>query len=520
MNSFLPDLKPVALFDETRVQLFSSGALSEEDNDATLFLSSSVIGGPLECRVTRRALLALDPSARSGAEDHNEEKIRVFISIPPLRTGGATPINRQLLRQLLSCQEGGVLLSHVVLREKMMEQLSHREDFASSLQKLASQLPPRELNKFMIGFHTHILSHLNRYAQGSCVRTDIRTIKTGRIASIDEVAGVVLKQLRLVTISRRGDLSGIYRKNHLSDGGEKHVSKLTCIYGPASLDRQLVLAVAKDTESGRQKSDRFRKSEQRMVALHQLFAQLRATGAPYIVREELSSHMTSGGSVQLASLMECGELGSLSSFDPQQYPMDIRMDVIAQIGKALQDLHSKGLRHGDLNLSNVVLTQTGGRLSCRLIDFGIIPEGLGPCRFFPQVTFLPPEVAFVIQRTGGGFDKPLTSEVDMWLAGDICLYLRTGRSVIGRCAISCLREASEREICSLFDQVESDVNALLGQSHDPFDRLLMRLFSKRPEDRPSAADLLRGTEEWFIRQTPPVEVVPSCTENDIGCILS
>lgn len=154
--------------------------------------------------------------------------------------------------------------------------------------------------------------------------------------------------------------------------------------------------------------------------------------------------------------------------------------VAVSTASALAAIHCAGLIHRDLKPANVMLTLSG----CRVIDFGIARTQDSPGSFVSSGAVLgtpgwmPPEVVT------GGAAAP-ASDVFAW--GCLVAYAGTGRLPFGDGAASAvaLRVMSdEPDLTGLPDALLPSVRAAL---------------SKRPEDRPTAPDLLLA----LVRQAAP-----------------
>ena len=78
-----------------------------------------------------------------------------------------------------------------------------------------------------------------------------------------------------------------------------------------------------------------------------------ASGQPYFVMERVSG----------TNLLEfC---------DARRLAVKARIDLFQQICDAVQHAHQKGIVHRDLKPSNVIVTESDGKLVCKVIDFGI-----------------------------------------------------------------------------------------------------------------------------------------------------
>jgi serine/threonine protein kinase len=160
------------------------------------------------------------------------------------------------------------------------------------------------------------------------------------------------------------------------------------------------------------------------------------------------------------------------------------VDVVAQIGEALDYAHSKGVVHRDLKPSNVMLRTDG---TVKVMDFGIARarhfEGLTVTgAFLGSPEYVAPEAIE---------GRPTDARSDLYSLGVILYETLAGRRpFVGEAAFAVLRQ-------HLTDTPPPPSVVRPGVPLE-LDRLVMRLMSKSPADRPAAADALLVELRGFL----------------------
>ena len=150
--------------------------------------------------------------------------------------------------------------------------------------------------------------------------------------------------------------------------------------------------------------------------------------------------------------------------------------VARQLCDALDHAHEQGIVHRDLKPENVVVVGSGERLIVKLMDFGL---ALSPSAsrltqegaFVGTVFYLAPEQAL---------GQPVDGRADLYALGVVLYELATGR----------LPFDGDDPLLIISQHLHAPVEP--PRAHNPnippdLDSLILRLLSKRPEDRPASA---------------------------------
>jgi serine/threonine protein kinase/tetratricopeptide (TPR) repeat protein len=208
------------------------------------------------------------------------------------------------------------------------------------------------------------------------------------------------------------------------------------------------------------------------------------TGILYLVMEYLAGH----------SLSHWLALGPMSAAQAA--------GLGVQICSGLQAAHGAGIIHRDLKPDNVMLCQAEGFGNLvKLLDFGIARSlrsegGTEPGMVIGTPEYMSPEQAF---------GKTLDARSDLYSLG-ILLY----QMVCGRVPFD-----SEDPIAILVSHRQDPPPSMRGPGTPDlpaeFERLVLKLLSKDPADRPPSAEAVREALQSFLASTshPPVVPVPA-----------
>ncbi len=145
-----------------------------------------------------------------------------------------------------------------------------------------------------------------------------------------------------------------------------------------------------------------------------------------------------------------------------------------QVGDALRYIHSRGLVHGDIKPGNVFVV--GG--VAKVGDFSslvrLVTMSSRLSRFAYTPGFRAPEQAYADLRKKV-IDLGVESRIDVYLLGNLLLYLLTGESVDGEDAIR----------AGVVDEAVSRIK------HEGLRGLIKRMLSPDPLSRPSMEDVVK-----------------------------
>lgn len=160
-------------------------------------------------------------------------------------------------------------------------------------------------------------------------------------------------------------------------------------------------------------------------------------------------------------------------------PLQVR--EVARLGRSVADAiaeaHAHGLVHADLKPDNLVIGRDG---RVRVVDFGLSRlAGEGPSATSGTPEYMAPE------RWRAATPSPA---IDLWALGLILCEALDGKPPL-----------TERELAALA-YAPRPVQPGPVASKAPFAGLLARCLSASPEDRPSAADLVKEFDRWLQGQ--------------------
>jgi serine/threonine protein kinase/tetratricopeptide (TPR) repeat protein len=180
-----------------------------------------------------------------------------------------------------------------------------------------------------------------------------------------------------------------------------------------------------------------------------------------------------------------------SLFDTRPKEIDAILAIVRQICAALEHAHAHGIIHRDLKLENVIMSESG---VATLTDFGlarsdasrISMEGM----IVGTVFYLAPEQAL---------GQPMDGRADLYALGVILYELIAARvPFTGDDPLTIIAQHLHAPVVP-----PSTYNAAVPPW---LDGLILKLLSKRPEDRPdSASEVLRILESEDHGETPEVQ---------------
>lgn len=163
-------------------------------------------------------------------------------------------------------------------------------------------------------------------------------------------------------------------------------------------------------------------------------------------------------------------------------------EVALQIFETIHYLHQRAIVHRDIKLENILYDPKAAKL--KLIDFGICRKHRRRGAKFDMLTitgtlyYRAPEMF-----TGGGYNE----KVDIWAAGVLLYKLVTGRTPF----------ESEYHSQTINNIISSEVKYLpaFEKYSGQLKSLLGKIFTKTPQDRPTAIECLR--DSWLSHHSIP-----------------
>ncbi len=174
----------------------------------------------------------------------------------------------------------------------------------------------------------------------------------------------------------------------------------------------------------------------------------------------------------VTDFVDGGDLRALLSREGP-LPVDVAVDVAAQVLDGLASAHERGVVHCDLKPENVLVTRDGDHLVVRVTDFGIAtllrssPSSTTPSSLVGSPDYMAPEVVE---------GRDLTPAADLYSAGILLYELLSGRTPFaGGPAVAVLRRHVEEPPLRLPDLPGAVWNQLVA------------LLAKDPRRRPPSA---------------------------------
>jgi tetratricopeptide (TPR) repeat protein len=241
------------------------------------------------------------------------------------------------------------------------------------------------------------------------------------------------------------------------------------------LDRDVAVKVLSSTSLGSQGRARLLHEAQAVARLNhpnivKVYDAGKYEGRSYIVMELLTGN---------------------SLFDARPSSIDAILAIVPPICAALQHAHAHGIIHRDLKLENIIISENG---AVSLTDFGLAQssatrgsvEGL----IVGTVYYLAPEQAL---------GQPVDGRTDLYALGVILYELTAGRvPFTGSDPLTIIAQHLHAPVVP-----PSTYNVAVPVW---LDALILKLLSKRPEDRPATAmDVVRMLDEKDTATTPEVQ---------------
>ncbi|MFN0075370.1 MAG: tetratricopeptide repeat protein [Prosthecobacter sp.] len=247
--------------------------------------------------------------------------------------------------------------------------------------------------------------------------------------------------------------------------------------------------------------------------------------------------MTPGGNPYLVTELIHGE--PITQFcDDQKLPLLLRVRLFLQVCDAIQHAHQKGVVHGDLKPSNLlVMWGDDGQPLLKITDFGIV-KALNHTLVTPSGWLRTPAAYLSPEHVGtGGID----ARSDIYALGMLLYELLTGRlpfatpretaehlEDIKRLVCEapkpkpsdCLRTLPKAQLTgiALSRQVENAQIVALMEEH--FDGIVMRALEKNPLERYTTASALANDFQRYLTEAAAMEEPPRMQGSTVGNFVS
>ena len=219
-------------------------------------------------------------------------------------------------------------------------------------------------------------------------------------------------------------------------------------------------------------------------------------GTPYLVMELLRGK-------DLAAELEDGPL-----------TIDAAVDLGRQLTAAVVAIADAGIVHRDIKPQNIVLHHEGDEVVVKLVDFGVSKatrSRLSAATSIPGVVIGTPPYMSPEQVRGDELD----ARSDLYSVGVVLYECLTGR-------LPFEAQSVERLAASILDDAPPSIRDRRPDCPKPLEAIVMRLLSKRREDRPAdprelvrelervaeTAGLETGSTAWLEHEVERSSVVP------------
>lgn len=187
-----------------------------------------------------------------------------------------------------------------------------------------------------------------------------------------------------------------------------------------------------------------------------------------------------------------GSLENLLKND-RQLDLGLALDIGGKVAKALDYIHQHGLVHQDVKPENILFrrpSHPGTETEPVLIDFGIA-RNIGHEGFEARtIHYAAPER---LSRAAPETLPPPHPSMDVWALGVVLYQMVAGQRPFD--------ERSDKRLTSAILETEPKNPAQLRSSLPPqLTELILRILSKRPENRPTAHEVAQQLEDIAIRQ--------------------
>lgn len=330
---------------------------------------------------------------------------------------------------------------------------------------------------------------------------DLRTRWLTQNPTLERIVKVTKKGLRQIVLYKE--------EEQLGSGGSKTAHRIT-LYKPSMpiLGTEAViraktklLAVQVTTYGSAAEEERTRlRIQGEMEREHTITSDLREKGARNIVAVRRVHTLDSKSTVKEVGLLmdycERGELGTYLEGEGRTLPEREKLGLAVEVASALQDMHEKGgYRHGDLKKENVFLhVGSDGRPHAFLGDFGYSRRE-GDEAPAEEGTYVTPEQAASMQRKGTPYHA--SHATDLWSLGNLLFYLKHGHDIFKESMV----RPGIYETPEAFDDFDRAIAEQLDL-RDPVDQLIKRLFSRNPDERPEAREVIQILQRRMAELPP------------------
>eukprot|EP00050_Salpingoeca_kvevrii_P014617 m.38160 g.38160 ORF g.38160 m.38160 type:complete len:354 (+) comp5871_c0_seq2:332-1393(+) len=222
----------------------------------------------------------------------------------------------------------------------------------------------------------------------------------------------------------------------------------------------------------------------------------RCSGSPFVVTVIEVYENTYRGQHSLLLIMEHMSGGEL--FDRIKDAGDMGFcekearEIVLQITRAIAYLHSAGITHRDLKPENILFSDSSPTAQLKLTDFGFAKYS-GNALTTPVYTpyYVAPEVLNVRSQTRTSYDK----SCDIWSLGVVVYIILAGYPPFYSYSQQQTALSPGMEERIRLGEYDFDDEVWDGVSIEAQD-LVMKLLQTRPEDRPSAEEVLR--HPWLL----------------------